>query len=112
MLEELERWEEAEIEAEIKEMNEKDSKRSINISAVYDTPDPKILSDYFNLGRIVTYWQMKSLREDNNYDLNKMDFDALVDLFKKDLNDTKRLEEIKEEFSEQMRRDEEDRKYV
>jgi hypothetical protein len=41
-----------------------------------------------------------------------MDFDALVDLFKKDLNDTKRLEKIKEEFSEQMRRDEEDRKYV
>jgi hypothetical protein len=41
-----------------------------------------------------------------------MDFDALVDLFKKDLNDTKHLEKIKEEFSEQMRRDEEDRKYV
>ena len=55
---------------------------------------------------------MKSLREDNNYDLNKMDFDALVELFKRELNDTKRLEEIKEEFSEQMRRDEEDRKYV
>ena len=108
MLEELERWE----EAEIKEMNKEDSEKSINISAVYDTPDPKVLSDYFNLGRIVAYWHMKSLREDNNYDLNKMDFDALVELFKRELNDTKRLEEIKEEFSEQMRRDEEDRKYV
>ena len=96
MLEELERWE----EAEIKEMNKEDSEKSINISAVYDTPDPKVLSDYFNL------------REDNNYDLNKMDFDTLVELFKRELNDTKRLEEIKEEFSEQMRRDEEDRKYV
>ena len=108
MLEELERWE----EAEIKEMKKEDSEKSINISAVYDTPDPKVLSDYFNLGRIVAYWHMKSLREDNNYDLNKMDFDTLVELFKRELNDTKRLEEIKEEFSEQMRRDEEDRKYV
>ena len=88
MLEELERWE----EAEIKEINEEDSKKSINITAVNETPDPKVLSEY--------------------YDLNKMDFDTLVELFKRELNDTKRLEEIKEEFSEQMRRDEEDRKYV
>ena len=109
MLEALERWEEAEM---LEESDKEDSEKSINISAVYDTPDPKVLSDYFNLGRIVAYWHMKSLREDNNYDLNKMDFDALVELFKRELNDTKRLEEIKEEFSEQMRRDEEDRKYV
>ena len=108
MLEELERWE----EAEIKEMNENDSEKSINISAVYDTPDPKVLSDYFNLGRIVTYWHIKSLREDINYDLNKVDFDALVDLFKKEINDLKLFEKIKEEYSEAMRRDEEDQKYV
>ena len=108
MLEELERWE----EAEIKEMNKEDSEKSINISAVYDTPNPKVLSDYFNLGRIVTYWHMKTLRKDINYDLNKVNLDELVELFKKEINDLKRLEEIKEEFSEQMRRDEEDRKYV
>ena len=108
MLEELERWE----EAEIKEMNENDSEKSINISAVYDTPDPKVLSDYFNLGRIVTYWHIKSLRVDINYDLNKVDFDALVDLFKKEINDLKLFEKIKENYSEAMRRDEEDRKYV
>tara|TARA_B100000686_G_scaffold184706_1_gene191518 strand:- start:677 stop:1003 length:327 start_codon:yes stop_codon:yes gene_type:complete len=108
MLEELERWE----EAEIKEMNENHSEKSINISAVYDTPDPKVLSDYFNLGRIVTYWHIKSLREDINYDLNKVDFDALVVLFKKEINDLKLFEKIKEDYSEAMRRDEEDQKYV
>ena len=108
MLEELERWE----EAEIKEMNEEDSKKSINISAVYETPDPKVLSDYFNLGRIVAYWHIKSLREDNNYDLNKVDFDELVEIFKKEINDLKLFEKIKEEYSEAMRRDEEDQKYV
>ncbi|MBC8252177.1 MAG: hypothetical protein H8E89_11410 [Candidatus Nitrosopelagicus sp.] len=110
MLEELERWEEAEIKDEIKKCE--NNERSINISAVYETPDPKVLSDYFNLGRIVTYWQIKSLKEDSNYDLNKVDFDALVDVFKKEINDIKRLEEIEKEFSEQMRRDEEDQKYV
>ena len=109
MLEELERWEEAEM---LEEMDGENNEKSINISAVYETPDPKVLSDYFNLGRIVTYWQIKSLKEDSNYDLNKVDFDALVDVFKKELNDIKRLEVIEEEFSERMRRDEEDQKYV
>ena len=108
MLEELERWE----EAEIKEMNEEDSERSINISAVYDKPDPKLISDWLNLGRIVTYWHIKSLREDMGFDLNKVDFDELVEIFKKEINDLKLFEKIKEEYSEGMRRDEEDQKYV
>ena len=108
MLEELERWE----EAEIKEMNEEDSERSINISAVYDKPDPKLISDWLNLGRIVTYWHIKTLREDMGFDLNKVDFDELVEIFKKEINDLKLFEEIKEEYSEAMRRDEEDQKYV
>ena len=108
MLEELERWE----EAEIREMNEEHSEKSINISAVYDTPDPKLISDWLNLGRIVTYWHIKTLREDMGFDLNKVDFDELVEIFKKEINDLKLFEKIKEEYSEAMRRDEEDQKYV
>ena len=108
MLEALERWE----EAEIKEMNEEHSEKSINISAVYDTPDPKLISDWLNLGRIVTYWHIKTLREDMGFDLNKVDFDELVEIFKKEINDLKLFEKIKEEYSEAMRRDEEDQKYV
>ena len=108
MLEELERWE----EAEIKEMNENHSEKSINISPVYDTPDPKLISDWLNLGRVVTYWHIKSLRQDMGFDLNKVDFDELVEIFKKEINDLKLFEKIKEEYSEAMRRDEEDQKYV
>ena len=108
MLEALERWE----EAEIREMNEEHSEKSINISAVYDTPDPKLISDWLNLGRIVTYWHIKTLREDMGFDLNKVDFDELVEIFKKEINDLKLFEKIKEEYSEAMRRDEEDQKYV
>ena len=46
------------------------------------------------------------------FDLNKVDFDELVEIFKKEINDLKLFEKIKEEYSEAMRRDEEDQKYV
>ena len=109
MLEALERWEEAEM---LEESDKEDSEKSINISAVYDTPDPKLISDWLNLGRIVTYWHIKSLRQDMGFDLNKVDFDELVELFKKEINDLKLFEKIKEDYSEAMRREEEDQKYV
>ena len=89
-----------------------ESDRPITITTHYDEPDPKLLSDYLNLGRIVTYWHIKTLREDMGFDLNKVDFDELVEIFKKEINDLKLFEEIKEEYSEAMRRDEEDQKYV
>ena len=109
MLEALERWEEAEM---LEESDKEDSEKSINISAVYDTPDPKLISDWLNLGRIVTYWHMKTLRKDINYDLNKVNLDELVELFKKEINDLKLFEKIKEDYSEAMRREEEDQKYI
>ena len=109
MLEALERWEEAEM---LEESDKEDSEKSINISAVYDTPDPKLISDWLNLGRIVTYWHMKTLREDIGCDLNKVNLDALVDLFKKELNDSKLYDEYKRRYSDQMRQDQENQKYV
>ena len=55
---------------------------------------------------------MKTLIEDEGYDLNKVSFDALVDLFKKELNDSKLYEDYKRKFSDAMRQDREDEKYV
>lgn len=101
---ELERFEELE--------NTEKKKKSLTISVQYAEPDPKLLSDKFNLGRIVTYWHMKTLMEDAGYDLNKVNFDALVDLFKKELNDSKLFEDYKRRFSDSMRQDQEDEKYV
>ena len=101
---ELERFEELE--------NTEKKKKSLTISVQYAEPDPKLLSDKFNLGRIVTYWHMKTLMEDEGYDLNKVNFDALVDLFKKELNDSKIYEDYKRRFSDSMRQDQEDEKYV
>ena len=107
---ELERFEEAEAFEELK--NTKKNGKSLTISVQYAEPDPKLLSDKFNLGRIVTYWHMKTLMEDAGYDLNKVNFDALVDLFKKELNDSKIYEDYKRRFSDSMRQDQEDEKYV
>ena len=101
---ELERFEELE--------NTEKKKKNLTISVQYAEPDPKLLSDKFNLGRIVTYWHMKTLMEDAGYDLNKVNFDALVDLFKKELNDSKLFEDYKRRFSDSMRQDQEDEKYV
>ena len=101
---ELERFEELE--------NTEKKKKSLTISVQYAEPDPKLLSDKFNLGRIVTYWHMKTLMEYAGYDLNKVNFDALVDLFKKELNDSKIYEDYKRRFSDSMRQDQEDEKYV
>ena len=101
---ELERFEELE--------NTEKKKKSLTISVQYAGPDPKLLSDKFNLGRIVTYWHMKTLMEDAGCDLNKVNFDALVDLFKKELNDSKLYEDYKRRFSDSMRQDQEDEKYV
>ena len=92
--------------------NTKKNGKSLTISVQYAEPDPKLLSDKFNLGRIVTYWHMKTLMEDAGYDLNKVNFDALVDLFKKELNDSKLYEDYKRRFSDSMRQDQEDEKYV
>ena len=103
----LERLEEVE-ELEKTEQSE----RSLTITAHYAEPDPKLLSDIFNLGRIVTYWHMKTLMEDAECDLNKVNFDALVDLFKKELNDSKLYDDYKRRFSDSMRQDQEDEKYV
>ena len=107
MLEEIERQELVEME----ELGN-ESDRPITITAHYDEPDPKLLSDYLNLGRIVTYWHMKTLRDDTGCDLNKVNLDALVDLFKKELNDSKLYEDYKRRFSDSMRHDQEDEKYV
>ena len=107
MLEEIERQELAEMEESGNE-----SHRPITITAHYDEPDPKLLSDYLNLGRIVAYWHMKTLMEDEGYDLNKVNLDVLVDLFKKELNDSKLYEDYKRRFSDAMRQDREDEKYV
>lgn len=101
---ELERFEELE--------NTEKKKKNLTISVQYAEPDPKLLSDKFNLGRIVTYWHMKTLMEDAGCDLNKVNFDALVDLFKKELNDSKLYEDYKRRFSDSMRQDQEDEKYV
>ena len=89
-----------------------ESGRPITITAHYAEPDPKLLSDHFNLGRIVAYWHMKTLMEDEGYDLNKVNLDVLVDLFKKELNDSKLYEDYKRRFSDAMRQDREDEKYV
>ena len=104
VLVELERFEELE--------NTEKKKKSLTISVQYAEPDPKLLSDKFNLGRIVTYWHMKTLMEDEGYDLNKVSFDALVDLFKKELNNSNLYEDYKRRFSDAMRQDQEDEKYV
>ena len=107
---ELERFEEAETKEEIE--NAERGGKSIAIAIQYAEPDPKLLSDKFNLGRIVTYWHMKTLMENEGYDLNKVNFDELVDLFKKELNDSKLYEDYKRRFSDAMRQDREDEKYV
>ena len=107
MLEEIERQELAEMEE-----SENESHRPITITAQYAEPDPKLLSDHFNLGRIVAYWHMKTLRDDTGCDLNKVNLDALVDLFKKELNDSKLYDEYKRRYSDQMRQDQENQKYV
>ena len=105
--------EEARVELErFEELENTEKKKSLTISVQYAEPDPKLLSDKFNLGRIVTYWHMKTLMEDAGYDLNKVNFDALVDLFKKELNDSKLFEDYKRRFSDSMRQDQEDEKYV
>ena len=106
--------EEIEESLELVKMEESGNKsdRPITITAHYDEPDPKLLSDYLNLGRIITYWHMKTLMEDEGYDLNKVNLDALVDLFKKELNDSKLYEDYKRRFSDAMRQDREDEKYV
>ena len=105
--------EEALVELErFEELENTEKKKSLTISVQYAEPDPKLLSDKFNLGRIVTYWHMKTLMEDAGYDLNKVNFDALVDLFKKELNDSKLFEDYKRRFSDSMRQDQEDEKYV
>ena len=106
--------EELEIErlAEIQEYEDQSDRKSITITAHYDEPDPKLLSDYLNLGRIVTYWHMKTLREDTGCDLNQVNLDALVDLFKKELNDSKLYEDYKRRYSDQMRQNQENQKYV
>ena len=105
--------EEALVELErFEELENTEKKKSLTISVQYAEPDPKLLSDKFNLGRIVTYWHMKTLMEDAGYDLNKVNFDALVDLFKKELNDSKLFEDYKRRFSDSMRHDQEDEKYV
>ena len=109
MLEALERWEEAEM---LEESDKEDSEKSINISAVYDTPDPKLISDWLNFGRVGTYWLFKCFRQVMVCDLYIVVFDVLVEIFKKEINDLKLFEKIKEEYSEAMRRDEEDQKYV
>ena len=103
----LERLEEVE-ELEKTEQSE----RSLTITAHYAEPDPKLLSDIFNLGRIVTYWHMKTLREDTGCDLNKVNLDTLVDLFKKELNDSSLYEEYQRKYSDQMRQEQENEKYV
>ncbi len=107
MLEEIERQELVEME----ELGN-ESGRPITITAHYAEPDPKLLSDHFNLGRIVAYWHMKTLMEDEGYDLNKVNLDALVDHFKKELNDSKLYEDYTMRFSDAMRQDREDEKYV
>ena len=107
---ELERFEEAETKEEIE--NAERGGKSIAIAIQYAEPDPKLLSDHFNLGRIVTYWHMKTLMEDEGYDLNKVNFDELVDLFKKELNDSKLYEDYKRRYDDAMRQDEENQKYV
>ena len=105
--------EEALVELErFEELENTEKKKSLTISVQYAEPDPKLLSDKFNLGRIVTYWHMKTLMEDAECDLNKVNFDALVDLFKKELNDSKIYEDYKRRFSDSMRQDQEDEKYV
>ena len=107
---ELERFEEAETKEEIE--NAERGGKSIAIAIQYAEPDPKLLSDRFNLGRIVTYWHMKTLMENEGYDLNKVNFDELVDLFKKELNDSKLYEDYKRRYDDAMRQDEENQKYV
>ena len=107
---ELERFEEAETKEEVE--NAERGRRSMAIAIQYAEPDPKLLSDRFNLGRIVTYWHMKTLMEDEGYDLNKVNLDALDDLFKRELNDSKLYEDYKRRFSDAMRQDREDEKYV
>ena len=107
---ELERFEEAETFEELK--NTEKNGNSLKILTQYAEPDQKLLSDHFNLGRIVTYWHMKTLMEDEGYDLNKVNLDVLVDLFKKELNDSKLYEDYKRRFSDAMRQDREDEKYV
>ena len=106
--------EEIEESLELVKMEESgnESDRPITITAHYDEPDPKLLSDYLNLGRIVTYWHMKTLMEYEAYDLNKVNLDVLVDLFKKELNDSKLYDDYKRRFSDSMRQDQEDEKYV
>ena len=109
MLEELERWEEAEINEMSKSSN--DSSRKIDLKIEFEMTDPKILKDYHIEGRI---WILMWLEEmlECGLEISKEAVKEDIEDLKNDLSNIKRFEIIKDEWIRARDEIEENQKYV
>jgi hypothetical protein len=107
MLEELERWEEAEM---LEESLEKSSRKVI-FKVECEKPDPKILKDYHIEGRI---WILMWLEEmlECGFKISKEGIKEDIEDLKSDLSDIKRFEIIRDEWTRARDEIEENQKYV
>ena len=109
MLEELERWEEAEINEMSKSSD--DNSRKIDLKVEFEKPDPKILKDYHIEGRI---WILMWLEEilECGLEISKEAIKEDIEDLKNDLSDIKRFEILKDEWARAKDEIEENLKYV
>jgi len=109
MLEELERWEEAEINEMSKSSD--DGKAKAILKVEFEKPDPKILKDYHIEGRI---WILMWLEEmlECGLEISKEAVKEDIEDLKNDLSNIKRFEIIKDEWIRARDEIEENQKYV
>ena len=107
MLEELERWEEAEM---LEETLEKSS-REVIFKVECEKPDPKILKDYHIEGRIWILMWLEVMLE-SGFEISKEAIKEDIEDLKSDLSDIKRFEIIRDEWARARDELEENQKYV
>ena len=109
MLEELERWEEAEIEEMSKSSN--DNSRKIELKVEFEKPEPNLLKDCHIEGRIWILMWLEVMLE-SGFEISKEAIKEDIEDLKSDLSDIKRFEIIRDEWARARDELEENQKYV
>ena len=107
MLEELERWE----EAEMLEESLGKSSREVIFKVECEKPDPKILKDYHIEGRI---WILMAQYEmlESGFEITMENVKADIEELKNELSDIKRYKVLRDEWERAKDEIEENQKYV
>ena len=107
-IEELERFEEAEI---AESWREKDNEKTIKFIVEHDKPDQNLLIDCHIEGRIWMLMCMEFMLESGTK-ITIENIKANIEEQKRELSDTKRFEILKDEWEKAVEQMEEDLKYV